>query len=143
MNWGTSIVVTFILFAGFIGGMVFLMSRQQVDLVRDDYYQDEIAYQRHINRLARTTLLTNPVTMTYEPTAQQVTIVLPDSLQKGEVTFYRPSDRRQDMRVNIKRNPQHAQRISTEKLAKGYWKVQLNWSDGQLDYFKEESLFIQ
>ena len=141
MNWGKSIVLVFILFAGFIGSLVFLMSRQQVDLVREDYYQTELAFQQQIDRVARTTRLKTAV-MNYDSVQQKLVIALPDSLQKGEVKFYRPSNRRQDTYVQIQPNAQQRQLISTSSLAKGYWKVQLSWSDGQLDYFTEKELFI-
>lgn len=141
MNWGKSIVVVFVLFAGFIGGLVFLMTRQRVDLVRDDYYQTEMAYQLQIERAARTTQLAPSLALNYDPERQQITFVRPDSLQRGEVKLYRPSDRRQD--VFVKMLPQERnQTISTSKLAKGYWKVQLSWTDGRLDYFTEKPITI-
>ena len=143
MNWGKAIILTFVLFAGFIGGMVFLMSRQRIDLVRDDYYQDELAFQQHINRVERAARLQKPVAMTYEPTQQQLALVLPQNLRRGEITFYRPSDRRQDFRLNIAQSPQSRRVVSTASLAKGYWRVQVAWSDGQQDYYAEDELFIQ
>ena len=51
MNWGKAIVLTFVLFAGFIGFMVFWMHRERVDLVRDDYCQTEVVYQKQIDRM--------------------------------------------------------------------------------------------
>jgi len=143
MNWGKSIVLVFILFAGFIGSMVFWMSRQRVDLVRDDYYQDELAYQQQIHRLSNTARLSNPFDMTYEPSRQQVAFVLPQSLRKGEITFYRPADRQQDFRLTIPADHGNRQLVSTARLAKGYWKVQFAWNDGTREFFSEQELFIQ
>ncbi|MGA0558336.1 FixH family protein [Larkinella sp. VNQ87] len=143
MNWGKSIVVVFVLFAGFIGTLVFLMSRQQVDLVREDYYQNEVAYQQHIDRVSRTAKLGNAFAIQYQPDQQQLLLTLPVSLKTGEAKLYRPSDRKQDAVVRLQPNGEHRQTIPTAKLAKGYWKVQLTWSDGQQDYFSEQPLTIQ
>ncbi|GAB3799606.1 hypothetical protein GCM10028819_23310 [Spirosoma humi] len=147
MNWGKAIPLFFILFAGFIGTMVFRMSRQRVDLVRDDYYQDELSYQQHIDQVsnARNTgpdQSNSSVTMTYQSHQQQVVFALPDSLRKGQILFYRPADRRQDFQVPMLAGPATRQVISTKKLSKGHWRVQFSWSDGRRDYYKEEQLFI-
>jgi len=142
MNWGKSIVLVFIVFAGFIGTMVYLMTRQKIDLVRDDYYQDEIAYQQHIDRLNRTGTNKTLFAMTYQPDQQQVSFVLPDSLQKATITFYRPADRRADFNIVVKQPHPIRKTVSTAKMAKGYWRVQLAWSDGRRDYYKENELFI-
>ncbi|WP_338874650.1 FixH family protein [Spirosoma sp. SC4-14] len=141
MNWGQAIVLTFILFAGFIGVMVFRMSRQRVDLVRDDYYQTEIAFQQHINQVANAHK--NPaVGINYQADRQQVAFTLPASLNKGEILFYRPSDRQQDFNVQIPANHQRQQTVSTAPLKRGFWRVQLTWSDGQQDYYTEQDLFL-
>lgn len=147
MNWGKAIPLVFILFAGFIGTMVFRMSSQRVDLVRDDYYQDELAYQQHIDRVSnahntRPDQSNSAITMTYQSHQQQVVFALPDSLRKGQITFYRPADRRQDFQVPMLGGHATRQVVSTEKLSKGHWRVQFSWSDGRRDYYKEEQLFI-
>lgn len=141
MNWGKAIILVFVLFVGFIGTMVVQMTRQRIDLVSDNYYQNEIDYQQHIDRVTNARL--NPsVTMTCQSDQQQVVFELPSSLQKGEIIFYRPADRRQDFRVNIAAQHPARQIIPTKSLAKGNWHVQFTWSDGQRDYYKEEQIFL-
>lgn len=142
MNWGKSIVLVFVLFAGFIGTMVVSMSRQRIDLVRDDYYQDEIAYQQHIDRVANAARLTNKVPMTYLADTQEVAVFLPASLRKGTLLFYRPADRVQDFKVKIPQDHAARQLVSTKGLLKGHWRVQFTWSDGQRDYYTEQELFL-
>ncbi|WP_420150616.1 FixH family protein [Spirosoma sp.] len=141
MNWGKSIILVFVLFAGFIGTMVYQMTRQHIDLVSDNYYQNELQFQQHIDRVAnaRHNLST---TMTYQADQQQVVFVLPSTLQKGEITFYRPGDRQQDFRVKISAQHPTRQVIPTRSLAKGNWRVQFTWSDGQREYYKEEQIFL-
>lgn len=141
MNWGKSIVLTFIVFAGFIGTMVYKMTRQSVDLVRDDYYQTEMTYQQQIDRKANTSRR-NPVNVTYEAAQQQLAIALPTTLRKGEVHFYRPSDRQLDFNVSLVDKHTGSQTVSTARMLRGYWRVQLTWSDDQRDYYAEQDLFL-
>lgn len=142
MNWSKSIILTFVLFAGFIGTLVYRMCRQQIDLVRDDYYQDEITYQQHIDRVGNAARLTNPWTMTYLEEQQQVVFILPDSLRKGEIKFYRPADRQQDRSVKIPEMHPIRQVVSTETIGRGYWRVKLTWTDGRREYYTENELFL-
>ena len=135
-------MLVFIAFAGFIGTLVYLMTRERIDLVRDDYYQDEIAYQQHIDRLNRTSTNNALFAMTYQSDQQQVSFVLPDSLQKAVITFYRPADRLADFAVVVTSPHPTRKTVSTVKMVKGYWRVQLAWSDARRDYYKENELFI-
>ncbi|MVM38575.1 nitrogen fixation protein FixH [Spirosoma sp. HMF3257] len=141
MNWGKSIILVFVLFAGFIGTMVYQMTRERIDLVSENYYQNEIEYQQHIDRVSNARL-NSATTMTYQADQQQVVFVLPSALQKGEITFYRPGDSKQDFRVTITAQHPIRQVIPTKSLEKGNWRVQFTWSDGQREYYKEEQIFI-
>jgi hypothetical protein len=62
-NWGGAIVLSFVVFAGFIGTMVYRMISQRVDLVADNYYQEEV-YQKQIERIQHTSLLKQKSSMT-------------------------------------------------------------------------------
>ena len=141
MNWGKAIVLTFIVFAGFIGLMIYRMCRERVDLVRDDYYQTEIAYQQQIDRIANTQKSV-PIAMIYLSLAQQYTVSLPGTLRRGELHFYRPADSQLDFVVRIPASHTSRQTVSTAKLARGPWRVQFTWSDGQRDYYTEENLML-
>ncbi|MVM31757.1 nitrogen fixation protein FixH [Spirosoma sp. HMF4905] len=146
MNWGKSIILVFVLFGSFIGTMVYRMTRERIDLVSENYYQNEIEYQQHIDRVSNAQSIQAGFNfskiMTYLADQQQVVFVLPNRLQKGEITFYRPGDSRQDFRVNVPAKHPTRQVIPTKSLAKGNWRVQFTWSDGQREYYKEEQIFL-
>ncbi len=141
MNWGKSIVLTFVVFAGFIGTMVYKMTRQSVDLVRDDYYQTEMAYQQQIDRETNA-LRKNPVTMTYLADRNQFTIEVPATLRTGDIQFYRPSNRQLDFNISLDARQVGTKVVSTAKLARGRWRVKFNWSDDQRDYYTEQELSL-
>ena len=51
MHYGKSIVVAFILFAMFIGTLVTVCIREDVNLVSPDYYEEELAHGQKIRLL--------------------------------------------------------------------------------------------
>ncbi|RCR66759.1 FixH family protein [Larkinella punicea] len=140
MNWGKAIVLVYILFAGFIGTLVYLMCRQRVDLVRDDYYQTEIAFQQQIDRVARTAKLAESPTIHFDASRQVVELTRSEAgSTSGKLTFYRPSDRRQDRSVALQPGQTT---VSTAKLASGFWRVQLNWLENGQEYYSEQTVTI-
>lgn len=44
-NWGTGITIFIVLFVVSMSAMVFKASQQNVDLVTEDYYEKELAFQ--------------------------------------------------------------------------------------------------
>ncbi|XOV68769.1 MAG: FixH family protein [Fluviicola sp.] len=49
MNWGRGITVALVMFIGFIVTLGVILMRQNVDLVTEDYYQQEINYETQIS----------------------------------------------------------------------------------------------
>jgi hypothetical protein len=142
MNWGKSIVLVFIVFAGFIGTMVVLMSRERIDLVRDDYYQDEIAYQQQIDRVSNAQRFDSKTYIQYRSDRRQVQVSLPDSLRQGTLTLYRPADRQQDVQHVLTAVTSSPIVIPMAQKPSGLWRAKLTWSDGQREYYTERELTI-
>ena len=57
MNWGKWIIVSFVLFAAFIGTLVTVCMRAEVSLVSKDYYKEELEFQKQIVRIENTSAL--------------------------------------------------------------------------------------
>ncbi|MCR9172747.1 MAG: FixH family protein [bacterium] len=49
MNWGKGITIALIMFIGFIVSLGVILMQQNVDLVAEDYYQQEIDYETQIS----------------------------------------------------------------------------------------------
>ncbi len=142
MSWGNAIILVFILFAGFIGTMVYLMHLERIDLVRDDYYQDEIAYQRQINRVANSRQIDATAFIQYVPTSHEIRLTLPDSLQRGTFLLYRPADRRQDVRLTLNTATPTTSVIAMQGKPGGLWRAQLTWTNGQRDFYTDRKLTL-
>ena len=140
MNWGKAIVACYILFVGFIGTLAYKMGSAKVDLVQKDYYQKEIDFQEQINRVQNSRTFKKSEIMKYFPESQELRICFPTPIDKGRVTFFRPSNKDLDFTLKLDKKPVFS--FLTNNLEKGKWKIQAYWTFNKLDYFLEEELII-
>ena len=109
MNWGQSIILVFILFAGIIITLVTISMKQDVNLVADDYYKEEIAYQKQIDRQLNYQALNEKPEIKKE--GDQVILTYPASIaeqiEDGEIHFFRPSDKNFDKKYKVKLDNNH------------------------------------
>ncbi|MBC6608068.1 FixH family protein [Hymenobacter sp. BT188] len=145
--WPYAIIATFVLFASYIGYMVQQAMSTSVDLVSADYYQQELAYQKRIESVARTAALPAPVQVDYEPAAQRLTLKLPPSLAgqavQGTVHFFRPSNQKLDFNLPFAPTGEPAQQqLNTSKLQPGYWRLRIDFTAGGQQYFVDKELSI-
>jgi len=144
--WPYAIIAWFIIFGGAMAAWVVVAVRQDPDLVRSDYYEQEITYQQQIDRLNRTSALRGELSLAYNAARHQVSFQLPAAhrleLVKGTIHFYRPSDAKLDFDVPLSVDANGNQRVNTEKLRDGLWKVRVQWSAGEDEYFFDQSVVL-
>jgi nitrogen fixation protein FixH len=139
LNWGLGIALGFLCFVLFMSTLVIQSFRQNFDLVHEDYYGEELKYQDRINRGMQSSGLTGKIT--YELSATEIVINFPGEIKKqnisGEVLFFRPSDKKMDVKARIHLNDgqQHFQR---SLFSKGLYKIQINWEAAGTKYYNEE-----
>ena len=144
--WPYAIIGWFLLFGSGMAAWVVVAVRNDPELVRPDYYEQEIAYQQQIDRLHRTASVRGEVSVAYDYSLNQVTLQLPpthlSTQLKGQIHFYRPSNAKLDFDLPLDLNPAGAQRVSTSKLQAGLWKVRVSWTSGGQEYFHDQSLVL-
>ena len=143
MSWGKGIIIVFAVFMVGVGIMVYKSMTKNIDLVSNNYYEKELKYQEQINKINNTKTLKQGIKI--ESNGSAVIITYPGECNKvtGEISFYKPSDAKNDFKMNIESGSDLKQVISTEKLTKGLWKVQISWAMDGKDYFNEEKVMIQ
>lgn len=143
-NWGTGIVIAFILFVGLVISTGVYLMNQDVQLVSDDYYDKEIAYQQHIDNVARTVELSSEETILFD--GSLITVKLPPEISakniSGEIYFYRPSDSKLDIRLPFSPDANKQQIIPLVKLQKGFWRVQFSWKADDKNYYSEKAIVV-
>ena len=143
MNWGHKIIVVYILF---VAGMLFLAfksSKQNIELVTEDYYAKELVYQQKIDESKRTASLSAPVVIIV--TDHEVTIHFPKDFATkkitGEVTLYCPADEKKDMNQQFMVTD-NAVSIAVPASNHGLHYVKINWSTGGVNYYYEKKINI-
>jgi hypothetical protein len=139
MNWGYKIAIGFSIFCLSIIGVTIYFMMQKVDVVTDNYYEKELKYQEQIDKVTRTRLLKNP--MEISNTGKELIIKFPNVPDKTQnkdfISLYRPSDNTKDVKIPVVTDTSRIQVVSVEKLVKGYWKIQVNWTSGGSEYYYE------
>ncbi|MFA7325773.1 MAG: FixH family protein [Candidatus Kapaibacterium sp.] len=143
-NWGTGIAIFYISFVIAILFFVFWTTGNNRDLVTDDYYAEELVYQKTIDNKARAEDLVGDVVITSEK--GKIEIRLPDGMNdksvKGELFLYRQADKTMDTKLQFE-----GQKIDysfqSERIVTGKWTVKLSWTSDGKDYYYEDNIWIK
>ncbi|MFD1316320.1 FixH family protein [Namhaeicola litoreus] len=145
-NWGTGVVVAMILFMIFILQFVYRASavdKYNHHLVTEDYYGEEIQYQKEIDKENKGNNLVKNIKIVHN--GNGLTIQFPDNLPEnlisGSISFKRLSNEKLDFILPISNLENHQIYIDDDKLVEGKWQIKIDWSDGKESYLYKESLF--
>jgi nitrogen fixation protein FixH len=142
--WPLAIAGYFII--AVLGIIVFITwaVRQNQDLVRKDYYAEEIQYQGHLDQLNRARQLDWKPKVAYDRVRDVVVVSLTRhaSSVSGQVQFYRPSDAALDKRVKLSLNGEGSQQIDARAFRGGLWKIRIIWTSDAKKFFSEETVII-
>lgn len=136
MNWGKGIFIFYSLFVIAILWVVAFSFSVDVNLVSDDYYQQEIAYEDQIVRIKNTYKLVEKPIMILKN--GYVELSFPKELRpQGTILFFRPSNASLDRRIAIALGANGTQQIDFSIQKAGLWKAKLTWSQGEKEYYQE------
>lgn len=141
MDWGKGIIVTLVAFGVLIISMVTICVRQDdIHLVTQNYYEEEIKYQDQIEKMINANQLDHEV-LVYDNQLKIVDLHLPVG-SKGVLHLFRPSDARLDQKITFDITDPSVNSVDVKSLKPGYWKVKLTWTENGVDYYKEEKINI-
>jgi hypothetical protein len=138
MHFGNWIVVAFVFFALFIGTLVTVCVRQDISLVSQSYYNDELDYQEQIKRIKNTNgLLVKPVIHRSPDGSLEIRFDAQQKIAKGRVNLFCPSDPGSDKEFQFK-SSLTTQQFDISTFKKGMYKAKLLWvMDGEEYYYEE------
>lgn len=144
MNWGHGIIAAFTLFAAYILFLVFSCIDQDVNLVAEDYYAQEVAFQDRINNTENALSIKDEISVKHE--GSQVVISFPETL-KGQITsgkahFFRPSSEAHDVVLPISLDANSQMRLNASSLKTGRYELKLSWESNGKGYFVQKDLFL-
>lgn len=134
------IIGAFALFMTFILQFVFRSMQSDVQLVSENYYQQEINYQSHIDKLKRSSAIKEATV--FNSSNDQFSIQLPKDITtaQGEIYVYNSVDSELDVTIPFSFEVNTPLTFSTEALPQGVWTVKIDFeSDGE-KYFMERTL---
>jgi nitrogen fixation protein FixH len=144
--WPIFLVAYFAVFITFIVVFIIFASRQKVDLVSHDYYENEVRYQGQIDRVNRTQALSSSAEVTYNAAQKSLTVALPAEHARqaaaGSIHFYRPSDAGLDQDVQLAVNADGVQQWDAKSLKAGLWKVRVEWTVAGKDFQVDKLIVI-
>lgn len=146
INWGTAIVLVFIGFISFIMFFVIKMNTNEQyehDLVTDDYYKKELAFQKEIDAQKNAKSLKTNIII--KEGTDELTIIFPKEKKyskiEGTITFYRPSNKKLDFTFPIVLKSNELS-IPKSKLIEGRWDIIINWEYNKTSYQFKKSLSL-
>jgi len=144
--WPWAIVLTFVLFISGTVSLVVMACSQKVELVSQNYYEQELQFQGQLDRMNRASQLTAPAKISYDPVRKLIAISLPPEHQGRNVTgcidLYRPSAAGQDRRLALQTDAHGSQNLDATQFGIGLWKLRLSWQVDGREYFHEQQVVI-
>lgn len=141
-NWGVFAFSLFGVFVVFMLTLVYFATKQNNELVTDNYYEKELEFKEVLVKKQNTTKLTEQVI--FNITNENIEVLFPKEISKqitGKMYFYKPSNEQLDKEFVIKLI-NYTQQIPLQPFQKGMYHVKIDWKANNTDYFNEISIVI-
>jgi hypothetical protein len=144
--WPWAIIGFFAVFISWTVGFVVFSLFHRVELVRPDYYAEELRFQNQIERREHTQPIAGRVNVAFSAADQLITLTLPPEhigqALSGMIHFYRPSAAGLDRRIALDVNAAGQQTIDARPLSAGLWRVRLTWTAQHRDYQHDQAVIV-
>lgn len=143
VNWGLKIVLLYSGFVALILTLVIASSKQNVDLVSDNYYEQELAYQDVIDASKNQSTLSSPLSIHADESALMIEFPKEHAQQniKGSVHFYSPINQLWDKKIDID-TKDGSLIVAREGLVNTRYKVKVNWKVNDKNYYQESEITL-
>ena len=142
MHWGHGIAIFFTCFVAFMIFMVVKSFQQNIDLVTENYYEQELKFQQQIDKIHNTKKLDEQVTVRLEDEGLLITFPDLESI-KGHIQVFRPSDAQFDLERTIDLDGHNRQSISTASLPAGFYRIKIDWNAEGKEFYTEETINLR
>ena len=141
ISWGTKIAVLYSTFVVGIGGLVYASTRTKFELVSDDYYQQEVQYQKVIDATKNGSALSTPLTI--DAGVDGVGIAFPKEFAGKEISAhilcYAPVNSAWDRTLDLKTTTAQLF-IDAAKLKPTRYQVKVTWTAAGVTYYQQAEL---
>jgi len=145
INWGTGIVIAFIVFIGFILFLIITMMTKDTydfDLVTEEYYKEELAFQEEIDAETNAQLLSENVSINRVDGG--LLVVFPKNFEidkiEGSVFVYRPSNKQLDFEIPLNDLSENKLLLPSNRLVGGRWNISVSWKYKGVNYLYRDKI---
>ncbi|GAB4395402.1 MAG: hypothetical protein OHK0053_02920 [Microscillaceae bacterium] len=142
MNWGYRVTFLYLSFVAFMLTMVYMSFQYEVNLVAKDYYKQEMAYQKEIDKMKNVQALEGKVGLAYQKENQMLRLSLPGGATEGEILFFRPSNGKKDFRLALQTDEADEQFLPMAGLEAGLWRLKINWQNEGKAFYAERKIRV-
>lgn len=144
MNWGYKIMLVYVVFIAGIMLLVFKSSSQKVELVTENYYEQELKFQQKIDQAERAQSLSVPIKYDFEN--NEITISFPDEMKgkklNAQVLIYFVADETKDKTYHLT-TEEAKLLIELPQNSKGNYVLKMDWMADSISYYSEHKFFIK
>ena len=142
ISWGNAIAIFYSFFVIAMLVFVFAANKEDISLVSDTYYEEDLSYQLKLDKMKRTNELHHVFELSIEQNPTGISVTIPEELPhfKGNMTLFHPAYASLDQAYPIENNVEHKQIIPVEKLKKGRWLVKIEGENEGKNYYHEAYL---
>jgi hypothetical protein len=142
ISWGTGIAIFYSFFVIAMLVFVYAATNQDISLVSDTYYEEDLSYQVKLDKIQRTNQLKHIFELSIEQNSTGISVTIPEELShfKGNMTLFHPAYAMLDQIYPIESNTQHKQFIPVQRLKKGRWLVKIDGENEGKNYYHEAYL---
>lgn len=145
ISWGVGITVSIIVFMLISVMFIYIAFNQDVNLVRDDYYEAEVKYNETMEKVKRTSALIDKLKISVIENNIQLQFpkISKSENINGNILLYRPSERNKDLSIIIQPDSNYLQTINTANMLSGMWKVKVDWTADSISYLNDDIIMVQ
>lgn len=145
MNWGNRVIIILVVFVTGIISMVYISMRQTNEVMDANYYEREMKYQQVID--GKKNLLSLNDSVSIKNDGAIIKIAFPPStvakLDSGSIQFMKLSDAKDDKFIPMSGSKTELYQIPLSYIARGFYKVRVEWSNEGKPYYHEQNFNIQ
>lgn len=143
-NWGTGIAI---FYSAFVLVFILILIKSfsyDRSLVEDNYYEKDLAYQEKFDKVENSMNLETPLSIKLDAKNKVLKLDFPDDLGTvaGKIQLYRPSTKDLDKFYEIATDEKGEMVIPLQSEKKGLWKVRVEWTAGDKDFYDEDAIFL-
>jgi len=147
LNWGTGIVISFVLFMSFILYFVIKVqssSKYNNELVVEEYYKKDAHFETEMMQIQNAHDLAQQPQISVN--AQGISVVFTKQFDpakmKGIVSLYRPSNKKLDFEIPISTSSSTLL-IPKKSLVGGLWDITLSWTYDDKSYIESQRVYFK